>query len=196
MSEKRIIISGIGDLVTSIPAMLSYVPDNHVVFIVHSTSATEGDKKIGPLVCVEITDELSSAASQALAAVIADARHYGKEIVQVQPVVITDVLQRRVQAIDLVEGKLASQPILPVFGAVYLHALTPGAAITGWDEHGGFNARVGDWAATQVAAQAAYEGRRIRQSQQRWREEGGQQEREDQMRHYRESMGDQQDQAD
>ncbi|MGO1665325.1 MAG: DUF4192 family protein [Micrococcaceae bacterium] len=185
MHDETITIAGIEGLITSLPGMLSYVPDNHLVLIVQSEAEDASVLRVGPVVSIEINEDLNTSTAQAMAAIIADAREYGRTIIEVKPIVITDDVHRRAQAVEFVDGFLVGLPIMPTVEAAHVHAVTPGAEIT---QGGDVMGHVGDWAATAVAAHAAYEGRQIRQSQDRWRAEGGLDERADQRRAYREHM--------
>jgi hypothetical protein len=177
MNDMNITLDGMGDMVTNLPGVLGYVPDNHLVLIV-STVADDSDRElIGPVVTIAINERLGISCAKAIAAIIASARENQRIITQVDPVVITGDHRHRDTALTFVHDRLIGLPLLPVSTVAYVENLDPGAIIHGWGDDGEYLDAVGDWTTSPTVAHKVREGGRIHATQQVWERHGGREER-------------------
>jgi hypothetical protein len=168
------------DMVTSIPAMLGYVPTAHIALI-GLTPVQDGpaSHEVGPVVTIDIDDDAATSSAKAVAALMS-AKEQGSPVPDEWIAVVVDSRDdRRAEGIHVVTELLPLA--LRIGAAVHLADYTPGTTLYDVRE-GGPAVTIGDYRMNPLTAMAAARGDVIFSDQQSWRKAGGQRLRAESMR--------------
>lgn len=176
MSQHITLSSGVGELVTNIPAMLGYVPTEHLILLVE-TDGNGQSSRIGPVVVVDIDEDTPRSCIGAFRAIGDGCKQAKLTITRINVIVVSDNEKVREAAkqfaSEFLTGQLGDLGVI-VDGPLWVERFGQGEKVRGIHRDEFITDTLGDHLGSAVAASNAVQpGRGIYPNQQQWRDNGG-----------------------